>query len=1196
MEKPIVFTLPRREFLKQAALVTAAQHPALGLLAAAANPEKSGCNPHVYYLIRPMDLVCLRFEFTNCWMFLGWLHAKKGARVTIRLPQQHLVEQSIDPSTLNGGIVTRRIDLAGYSYLEFNLRRGLIAFNPDKWLNWDCGARHSLFPEMLGVHAPGKNQAPTGLPDPNTITRLEFPYGLWLAPVTNPVAPTVDGVFSWDHYRKLKDTVYDDRNELWTSRLKVTLPGTSGPTDPAFWMTRFLNRKAGAQNCHPPTPDFDADALPTNCDLDQLQKQANLGRAEDIPYDQLVRTNKSTFEISSLGTTTKLLYKPGYPPSVPSKIVEWKQETSLGSDNYIEVVTSGWIFPYMIRCDFARVTRKVTIIKYHDPNPSPQTLEILVAKFRRSQPGVVYEDVLKISQNPGSKAARRGIPFTGVKLLTAESPEFSFSANFIQLNPDANGKPQEIQGIVQDSPAPFWTVTNFTLQQYYAFEFEGTDHNGTAVRFSSPFIFIPDPLPANACRMDTHGGNALDMDTIGKHFRAKTIGDIDWGAPPLPAPDGTNKVIEAAFENRNRAQTNNIINFLCTYNDGAPPPAALEPLRESVGSLNTEYFVFNSWPLQKDGMPTFNQYNPVDKNAGGLVPFFPILDYANVVYPPLQELLSSGGPGTMPQCLTFPVVYLVNGIFGAYQAKGILNQPKVFLKMVDTALPLFNGTTMGALLRPTMKAAAISLANGIVSTAADVLTEDLASALNSDTFASPFMTAIQKYIGQSSAPTFDPKEFLPAMTILGQDIGLVDLIDQTPIGDFINEASQFMPIIQSIRDLASTTVTAEFKWTVKNDQLKSIQGFFEWLYDQNGQDSSLTVDITETVSLASATTKTSCTLQNFSIDLLDFITVYFSSLEYTYSTSGGSHVAVKITDVEFGGSLSFINLLASLLQSLDDALQIAELAAEIVISYDFSLPTISMPCFTLANIKISPEVHLSLDVSSSYFTFAFNKVQDPFTLSVAIFGGGGSVRSNVDFRTSGIIDFGASFEFGGYFGLDIVVADGCVYLFAGVYFDFDGKGCIILGAYIRCGGEVDVLDLITVSVTFYLDLQYQDNDNQTLLTGTCTITASISIAFFSIDVPLTFRKDLAGSAAGTHAQIARDCSGSDTTMAVLPDGALAGPNVGDGWSLDDGYDDPVPPANLPPPPLDGKAFTNKKFSVKEQQSPEEWLEYYHAFA
>ena len=133
---------------------------------------------------------------------------------------------------------------------------------------------------------------------------------------------------------------------------------------------------------------------------------------------------------------------------------------------------------------------------------------------------------------------------------------------------------------------------------------------------------------------------------------------------------------------------------------------------------------------------------------------------------------------------------------------------------------------------------------------------------------------------------------------------------------------------------------------------------------------------------------------------------------------------------------------------------------------------------SLTNMKIDVGLTIPFDGGPVNLRFAFCSREAPFTLTVWVFGGGGFVGLVVSAEGVELLEF--AFEFGGGWALDIGVASGKVEAKAGIYFKLEtveenGKEVqrVHLEAYFRLHGSVDVIGLITVSITLYLSLQYE---------------------------------------------------------------------------------------------------------------------------
>ena len=126
-----------------------------------------------------------------------------------------------------------------------------------------------------------------------------------------------------------------------------------------------------------------------------------------------------------------------------------------------------------------------------------------------------------------------------------------------------------------------------------------------------------------------------------------------------------------------------------------------------------------------------------------------------------------------------------------------------------------------------------------------------------------------------------------------------------------------------------------------------------------------------------------------------------------------------------------------------------------------------------------------------------------------LFGGGGFFAVGVS--ANGLESVEASLEFGGNISLNLGVASGGVYVMAGIYFGMKGKSIELTG-YLRCGGYLSVLGLISISLEFYLAFTYRKKDpGGSEVWGQASLTVSVKVAFFSTSVTLSVERRFAGS-------------------------------------------------------------------------------------
>ena len=118
-------------------------------------------------------------------------------------------------------------------------------------------------------------------------------------------------------------------------------------------------------------------------------------------------------------------------------------------------------------------------------------------------------------------------------------------------------------------------------------------------------------------------------------------------------------------------------------------------------------------------------------------------------------------------------------------------------------------------------------------------------------------------------------------------------------------------------------------------------------------------------------------------------------------------------------------------------------------------------------------------------------------------GGGGYVDLQLGKNGTKLSRFEASMEFGATVAIDFVIASAEVHALGGVRFvtqDTAGGETIMLDAFIRIGGSVEVFGLISVSIELLVLLSYQADHNR--LVGHATLVIDVDLTLFSESVTL----------------------------------------------------------------------------------------------
>jgi hypothetical protein len=262
------------------------------------------------------------------------------------------------------------------------------------------------------------------------------------------------------------------------------------------------------------------------------------------------------------------------------------------------------------------------------------------------------------------------------------------------------------------------------------------------------------------------------------------------------------------------------------------------------------------------------------------------------------------------------------------------------------------------------------------------------------------------------------------------------------------------------------------------------------------------------------------TLANVSVEIVDAVRIDFKS--FSFAASNGAkpvvNVQLQAPPMEFEKDLKFINELRDhvppglfgdgpSIDLIDDPLGVRA-------GFAVSLPPVAVGVFALKDVALGAAVTLPFVEGNPLFDFNVSRRDHPFLVAVAIFGGGGFFHLQAD--ASGMRELEVSIEFGAAASIDIGVASGGVHVMAGIYFSLQrtGSGANVhmaatLSGYLRMGGSLSVLGLITVSVEFNLSFTYDSTKDKAY--GRATLTVEVEIACFSKSIDLTVERAFGGS-------------------------------------------------------------------------------------
>jgi hypothetical protein len=495
---------------------------------------------------------------------------------------------------------------------------------------------------------------------------------------------------------------------------------------------------------------------------------------------------------------------------------------------------------------------------------------------------------------------------------------------------------------------------------------------------------------------------------------------------------------------------------------------------------------------------TFSAFIPKDPNA---LPddqpcFYPVVTAAKIRMPAVEAVAPTGKQPTVK----ISDSYLKHG----WDTATGRNAGQVFAETVGAkpsmALPAEKG---GAMALPNLDISGLSRSFGPIGGAADAL----------------------------AGGTFDPMSFFANSAKLLGSIPLGSIIPKS-FGDGTNIPKLTYEIARDANGLP-TSVKAMLNWAppILQDFPPDVP-LFAASNKTNGKKAALTISavlesqLDKSMAPKDPTYNVDVKITNFTVQLI-CIGVSFNALEFISKTGTAFDVNTDVDDVVFLGPLQFVNELRNNLHldQFTDPPSLDVTSQGVSVGYSVAIPSLTVGLFSLANISLSAGMHVPFIGDPVSVSFDFCARDNPFTLTVLIFGGGGFFGVEVD--PNGLKKLEASLEFGATFELNIGVASGGVHLMAGVYFCMAGNDTQLTG-YVRCGGGMNVLGLISVSVEFYMSLTYENDGGQSKVWGQASLTIEISILFFSIGVTLSVEREFAGSG-GASASL------DGAQLAMLPD-------------------------------------------------------------
>ncbi|MFE5753436.1 hypothetical protein ACFQ7I_06945 [Streptomyces massasporeus] len=245
---------------------------------------------------------------------------------------------------------------------------------------------------------------------------------------------------------------------------------------------------------------------------------------------------------------------------------------------------------------------------------------------------------------------------------------------------------------------------------------------------------------------------------------------------------------------------------------------------------------------------------------------------------------------------------------------------------------------------------------------------------------------------------------------------------------------------------------------------------------------------------------TTCVLRNFALALPPpplplLLKLSFDAVTFTRTAGHAPAVAVEGLKTEFAGPLKLLQELQSQLEKLIGVRGPTSGVSTtgVTVGYEVGIPKAAAGLFVLQNVTGRVRVTVPFVEKPVVVALGFASREHPFALSVSAFGGGGYADVEIAGDSEPRVEI--SLEFGAMLALDFVVAKAEVHALGGVRFQRRPDGHVELEAFIRIGGSVELLGLVTVAVELRVSLTYLDGPPR--LFGRATLVIELDLTLYS---------------------------------------------------------------------------------------------------
>lgn len=258
------------------------------------------------------------------------------------------------------------------------------------------------------------------------------------------------------------------------------------------------------------------------------------------------------------------------------------------------------------------------------------------------------------------------------------------------------------------------------------------------------------------------------------------------------------------------------------------------------------------------------------------------------------------------------------------------------------------------------------------------------------------------------------------------------------------------------------------------------------------------------------------TINDFELKFLEYVTIAIGGLIFTKESGKKMKVSVNEIEFSFKEELKILDTLKNSLPKILDKNTTIDVTKDgVEARYTLPIPDVQLGAINVANILLEAALYLPFGNKPLKFGFSFGKREDPFLVTVSVYGGGGffgfvSGRDGIELLQ-------AALEFGGHCGMDKGPASGSITVMAGIYLQIEKseissliKNIITVTGYLRASGNLDVAGLVTVTVEFFMGLTYTEGNNYVEGSVTVGIRVKVFLAKKTFKLRL-YRKFYIGS-------------------------------------------------------------------------------------